>query len=474
MAALRGIARAATPALRAIAPALLLACAAPKVASHRADLRAARPGEPAAARLVPLAQDPSAVEQDRGAPVALPGTVADYQRRAASANPEVRAAWARWHSGVEQVAVAGRLPEPVVSFSHMASAIETRVGPQRARFGVAQDLPWPSAVRAGVGAASERATAEELAFDAVVHRVAARATDAYWALWLIRRQRTLLTERVDIERGALEAARRRVALGQAPLAALTRREIGALRLADRAAALDEEERSAQAELRAIAGLPPDAPTPTTEDPAPARLPPADTAALSAHAESHPRVEALDARAEASLLEARQRAAERLPSIGVSADWIDVGPAPMPGVPDSGKDVLMFGVAVRLPIATRSLKAAVDASRADAAMYRAEADAAALQAEAELQAALSRVRDTARRDALVRGELIPRTEAAISSLAGAQTDEAAAALIDARADLVDLRIEAASITADHERAWAWLTWIVGHPVGSAAPVQSPGE
>lgn len=449
--------------------ALALACAAPRTAAHRADLLAARPAAGSTARIIPIAPAAPAAPSTDGA-----ATVADYQRRALRESPEVRAAWSRWQAGVEGIAVAGRLPEPTVSYGYFLSAIETRVGPQRHRLGIGQGVPWPGAVRASIQAADERASAEELGFDAVSHRVAASVAEAYWRLWLVRVERSLVAERATIEDGLLDAERRRVALGQAPLAALSRREISALRIADRLAGLAEREREAEAALRAAVGLPPDAPTPTAQGPDAARGLPDDTATLRAHAEAHPRVEALDARSQASLLEARRRAADRLPTVGVAADWVEVGPARMDGVPDSGKDVFMLGVSMRVPLAARSVQASVDAARADAAMYRAEADSAALRAEAELESALARIRDTARRDALVRGALIPRAEAAIASLTGSQGPDASTTLLDARADLVDLRVEAATVAAEHEIAWAWLAWIVGHPVDGPTPPPTPGS
>ncbi len=435
----------------------LIGCAAPRAAAHRDALAAARPVAP-----------PSTGAADLETTSTLPSSSAsllDYQRAAVTSHPEVHAAWSRWQAGVERIGAAARVPEPTLSYGRFVSAIETRVGPQRNRVAIAQGVPWPSTIRAGIDAAAERATAEELRFDATVHQVAAAVAEAYWRLWSVRQRRALLAERVTLEEGLLEAERLRVALGQIPLAALSRREIAALRLADRLAALADEEASSEAELRAMTGLTADAPVPTPDAPGPPRDAPEDVDALRARALAHPRIAALDARAQASLLDARQRAGDRLPGLGVSADWVEVGPARMDGVPDSGKDVFMVGVAVRVPIAARSATAAVDAARAEAAALRADADAAALRAEAELQAALARIRETARRERLIRGELLPRAEAAVASWAGVQAPEAATEALQARADLIEVRLDAAAAAADHAVAWARLAWVAALPLSA---------
>lgn len=437
----------------------LTACAASSVRAHRTELNHARPAPPASTAESRSGDSPA---PEAPSPI-LEGSLAHYQARAAAEAPQVQAAWARWKSSVEQVGVAGRLPEPVVSYGRFLSEIETRVGPQRNRIGISQALPWPGAVKAGIDAASERARAQEQEFEASLFEVGERVAIAYWRLWQVRAERELLEKWLEIDQDLLDLERRRVELGEIPLAALTRRETASLRLADRLDALLETERTAQASLRAAIGMQGDEPTPTTSSPQGARLPAQDTAALRALAEAHPRITALGRRADASQLDARQRQSDRLPSLVLSGDWIEVGPARLDGVPDSGKDVAMLGVAVRLPLAARSYRSAIDAAQADAAAWRAQARQTSLQASAELEAALSRVRDSARRIRLLDEQLLPRARDAVDSLQAMQTAQAARQALEARAEIVALQLELSTVQAEHETAWAALARIVGQDV-----------
>lgn len=437
---------------------LALGCAAPQLHAHRAELRAAAP---------PTHGEPSADEtSEADEPM---GDLASYQLMALRESPEVRAAYARWSASVEGITVAGRLPEPVVSYGVFLRSIETRVGPQRQRLAISQSLPWPGGVQSGIAASTERAQAAERAFEAATLGVQERVAQAWWGLWLVRKQRALFDARVPIAEALVDVARRRVELGQATLAEVSRREMDLLRLRDRVAGLAEREGVAAARLRAVVGLAHDRAVPT-EGPAPAiRLPVGDSEPLRAHAELHPSVQALDHLAQASELEARRRRAEQLPSLALNADWIELGPARADGVIDSGKDALMVGVSMRLPLATRSLRAGVRAARAEATARHAESSAAALRADADLEAALSDVRDTARRTRLITDELLPRTERALDSLTGvAALDDPEGSLLQTRATLIDLRIEAATLSVDHALAWARLEQIVGHDIPEERP------
>ena len=68
--------------------------------------------------------------------------LADYLAYAAAHNPQLQAAFERWRAALEAVAPAKTLPDPKFSYRFFVQEVETRVGPQKQGFGLAQKFPW--------------------------------------------------------------------------------------------------------------------------------------------------------------------------------------------------------------------------------------------------------------------------------------------------------------------------------------------
>ncbi len=70
-------------------------------------------------------------------------SVNDYIDLALERNPRIEAAGRSVAAAREETRVAGVLPNPSVAGGFFISEVETRVGPQRARLGLSQKIPWP-------------------------------------------------------------------------------------------------------------------------------------------------------------------------------------------------------------------------------------------------------------------------------------------------------------------------------------------
>lgn len=397
------------------------------------------------------------------------GRLARYLALAMARQPALAAAFARFEASVARISRARRLPEPTLSFGYFLQSVETRVGPQRARLSLQQSFPWPTKLLAGADAASAQARAAQRRFEAQSLAVTARVATVYWDLWQVRRTRTIHREHLSVLQSLSEAVNARLATGAVSLAEQQQVDLAAARLQDAIAGMDESEWAAQARLRAAVGLPEGTPfltLATVDDPPPACLPEAAEASLKERALEHPFIAAFGSAAEAHEASARMEAADRLPSFTVGADWILTGEAAMSGVQDSGKDALMVGVGLRLPIFQGSYSESVEAAEADGRAERKSQQAAADQALAELQLALSALRDAVRRVELHEYTLLPQAEAAYRSVLGAYTTNrgSVAQLLLAQRDLLELNIALQQARADHARAWSRLEQVVGQHLG----------
>jgi len=69
-------------------------------------------------------------------------TLDEYLEIAAENNPGLKAKYAEFEAAFQRVAQSNSLSDPTLSFGYFISPVETRVGPQRAKFGLSQMFPW--------------------------------------------------------------------------------------------------------------------------------------------------------------------------------------------------------------------------------------------------------------------------------------------------------------------------------------------
>ncbi|KIG14463.1 Heavy metal RND efflux outer membrane protein, CzcC family protein [Enhygromyxa salina] len=470
----RSRSRANTTLAGVLVVGLSTACAGSAQRSMQAELERAGVGlaaVPQAGSNAPLGNEGAASELPR-----FDGTPEPYVTYALVQSHELRASWERWRAATHRVARERRMPSPTLTYAVFVSPVETRVGPQRHRLGVHQRFPWPGELLAGADAATAAARVEQRKFEAAALELRARVLVAYWQLWTLREIEVVEREQLELYESLIEIARGRLEVGQASLANVQQLELGRARLADQIDGLREAQRAAQAALLGAVAAPPDTPTPTTSQLPTLVQPRASEASLRQALVDHPSLGRWQAQAEVGDLRVKEARHARAPGFSVGVDWVEVGPARMDNVADSGKDAVSISVGLELPLWQRNYAEDQRAAQADAAAARAEWAATRDRATAQLGAALSQIRDTARRAALHEDTLIPQAQSALESTLGgyATGDVQFAAILLAERELLELRLAAVQLHAQHAIAWADLEAIVGRSVAgqSAAQPQDP--
>ena len=400
----------------------------------------------------------------------IDGTLGTYVAHAIARSPAIRGDFERWRAATLRIGAAGRMPEPTVTYAFYVLPVQTRVGPQRHRVSVRQELPWPTAITAATDAQSLRARASQRRFEAGALSVRARVADAWWRLWQTRAARDVRQEQLAVLGGLGDTLRGRLEIGEASVAEVAQVELRRARLEDSIDGLEPIERTAEAALRAAAGLPVDADVPTRGAPPNAALPLASEAQLREAIPHHPFLLAFALRADAAERQAGAHEAARFPRLTLGVDWIETGEAMTP-VSGNGNDALIVQVGLSVPLWQDRYESAQRAAEADAEAERSDREAATDAAMAELAAALSGVRDARRRTRTAERTLLPQATSAYESVLGAYAVgrvSAAAALL-AHRELLEIALEALAARADHGRAWARLEAIVGQPVEPALDV-----
>jgi len=409
--------------------------------------------------------------QSEPAPLTSATGLADYVRLALERNPALRAQAQRWRADLERVPQVRSLPDPMLRYGGYAERVETRVGPQRHRFGLSQRVPWPGKLsrRADVALAESEATRART--DLVRLRVVYQVARAYADYYYLARERAVTRETLTLVRHWESVAQARLRVGkQAAHRDVIKAQVEIGRLEDRLASLSDARRPHVARLRALLDLPRE-----LELPWPSALPevaiePSDEQVFGLLEEHSP----LLAERRAKIV-ARERGVDLawqsyLPDLALGVDVIETGPARRNAAgfrpTSSGQDAVIATFGISLPIWVGRNEAAVSEARA---RLRA-AEFEQVDVRNELLAAATRAlfdhRDAGRKLRLYRDTLVPKAIQSLKATAAAYEGGAGEFLdlLDAERVLLEFHLARERALADRVRSFAELELLTGAELG----------
>ncbi|MGM0547211.1 MAG: TolC family protein [Bacteroidota bacterium] len=122
----------------------------------------------------------------------------EYLQLAVEQNPELRSAYHDYLASLESIPQAGALPDPEVSFGYFISPIETRLGPQNARFSVGQMFPWFGTLGARKAVKSSESDAKFRAFQQRSNQLFYEIKSTWYELFVLQRRIAIAEEHIDI------------------------------------------------------------------------------------------------------------------------------------------------------------------------------------------------------------------------------------------------------------------------------------
>ncbi|WP_448383685.1 TolC family protein [Desulfosoma sp.] len=389
-------------------------------------------------------------------------TLQDYLAYAALHNPGLQAAFEAWKAALWKIPQVRSLPDPRFTYAYLVERVETRVGPQRQRFALAQTFPWLSRLELQEDVAFQEAQAKRAFYESAKWSLFERVKKAYYEYAYLRQAVAVTEENIRLLRNLERVFQTRYAGSLAPYAALVRIQTELGRLEERLKTLEDLRHPASEELNAALDRPEKALLPW---PPPSRV---TTVALSDEAArawllaDNPELKAL------SSLVAKEQAGEKLaqksyfPDVMVSLEAVDTGEAMNRATPDSGKDPVAVGISINLPIWWQKYEAGVQEAR--------HRERAAAKTLAERQNALSarlamtlyKLRDAERRIDLYRNGLIPKARQALQ--VSLQDFEAGLGgyldVIDAQRMLLEFELAYERAEADKAQRLAEVEGLVG--------------
>jgi len=388
-------------------------------------------------------------------------TLDDYLRFAALNNPGLEAAFLRWQAALEAADAAGALPDPRFSYGFFIREVETRVGPQRQRIGLAQRFPWLGTLQLRKDREAREAEARRFDYEAAKLELFGRVKRTYHEYGYLARAIEITGENVQLLTFFERVARARYKVGSANHADIIKAQVELGQLEDRLVSLRDRLRPVAArlngELNRDVGA--ELPLPGPLDDGPVVL---DENALFAAVHRAPQLLAIDQAAEREKVAGELARLRRYPDFSVSLDYIETGDALDPTMPESGKDPVMAMVSLNIPLWGKS----IDAAQREAVQQRKAAELRRLEEEnrlaVRLEQALFGFRDAQRKIDLYGDSLLPKARQSLEVTQKAYSTEKAGFLdlIEAQRTLLRFRLARQRALADRAERLAEIEEIIG--------------
>jgi outer membrane protein TolC len=388
--------------------------------------------------------------------------LSDYLAYAALNNPGLEAAFNRWKAALERVPQVRSLPDPRFNYAYFIREVETRVGPQQHKLGVAQAFPWFGKLELRGDVALEAANAERQRYEAAKLKLFYRVKRAYYECYYVGRAIAITDENVQLLRYLEAVARTKYKAGAPTHAAVIKVQVELGKLEDQLRALRDVIGPVVAELNAALNRRSDA-----AQPLPAAIPEeevefTDQQLYSSLKERNPELKTIDSVAAKEKAAADLARKDYFPDITVGLDYVDTDSALMPGTEDSGKDPVVGMISVNLPIWRDKYRAAEREARAryDASLKERSDRENSLMATLEM--ALYGFRDAERKIDLYRDTLLPKAKQSLKVTQ--QAYEAGTAdfldLIDAQRALLEFELSYERALANRAQRLAEIEMLVG--------------
>jgi cobalt-zinc-cadmium efflux system outer membrane protein len=396
-------------------------------------------------------------------------TLEDYLRYAERNNAALKSFFQQYTAAAQQVPQARALPDPRVTYGYFLEEVETRVGPQRQKFGIMQTFPWFGEIEAQTDAASAAAKAASERYEAERLKLFYQVKDVFYEYAYLARAVEITRQNLELLKHFEEVARTKYMAAAGSHPDVIRAQVQLATLEDNLRSVEELRQPTVDNLNAILNRNRSLPLAwPTRDPFRQLGLDRDKVIVMLQV-NNPELQAMDF--EITAAQSRIEVAKKkfYPDISLGVDWIQTDEARNSSTDDSGKDPIVAMVSINLPIWGDSYKAAH--RQAKAGMRKASADKVQRQNDITAQASkvLYNFEDAGRKVALYLDTLIPKAKEMlqVSEVAYQAGTLDFLSLIDAQQTLLNFELLYERSVTNNLQSLAQLEMIVGGRLGEAA-------
>jgi cobalt-zinc-cadmium efflux system outer membrane protein len=283
-----------------------------------------------------------------------------YQLQAAENNPGLKAKYKMFEVAIERVQQVNTLSDPNFSFGYFISPVETRVGPQRARFSLTQMFPWFGTFKAQGDAMTLMAEANYQSFLDARNRLYYQVSAAYYPLYELYRWKEIESANIAILESYKSIATKKFENGTGTMVDVLRVDIMLKDAITDLNILNGKGRPLVSSFNKLLNREDTAAIAMQDSLSAQALP--DNFRRDSLLVNNPVLEELDLKIASSRVSEEVAHKQGLPKFGVGVDYVVVGDRTDMEVPDNGRNAIMPMVSMSIPIFRAKYKAAVKESQ----------------------------------------------------------------------------------------------------------------
>ncbi|MGB0430976.1 MAG: TolC family protein [Bacteroidia bacterium] len=281
----------------------------------------------------------------------------DYFKLAAENNLGLRAKYKSFEASLERIVQVSNLPDPNLSFGYFISPIETRVGPQRARFSLSQMFPWFGTLKAKEDVATLLAEAKYQEFLDARNKLYYQVSAAYYSLFELYALIEIEKENQRILTSYKTIATVQFQNNKSDMVDVLRVDIMLKDANANLSILEQKKRPLESQFNSLLSRSSTEPVFVSDSLVQVKVP--EGYRKDSLLSSNPLLDELDLKLKASNAKEEVALKQGLPSLGVGLDYVLVSERTDINMPENGKNALMPMVSVSLPIFRAKYKAAVN-------------------------------------------------------------------------------------------------------------------
>lgn len=281
-------------------------------------------------------------------------TLDDYFKIAAESNPGLQAKYKSFEAAMEKIVQVSSLPDPNLSFGFFISPVETRVGPQQARFSLTQMFPWFGTLKAQEDAATLFAEAKYHEFLDAQNKLYYQVAASYYPLYELEKLISIEEENQRILSSYKDIAIVQFQIGKGEMVDVLRVDIMLKDVITNLSILNQKRKPLQTRFNKMLNREENEAIAVRDSLGVIQI--TDGYRSDSLLKANPLLQELDLKVKASEAQEQVAIKQGLPKFGVGLDYLIVGERTDATLSDNGKDALMPMVTLSLPIFRGKYKA----------------------------------------------------------------------------------------------------------------------
>jgi outer membrane protein TolC len=295
-----------------------------------------------------------------GQALSVAQSLEDYFAVAAENNPGLQAKYLEYEAAFQNIQRVTGLQDPSFSFGYFISPVETRVGPQRARFSLTQMFPWFGTLKAEGDMAALQAESLFQSFIDERNRLYYRVAAAWYSLFELYRWMGIEEENIAILESYKIQVTSKYRNGKGGMVDILRVDNMIKEALTSLEILEVKEKSLLTDFNKLLNREAEEPVNVEEelsiDPS---IPGYTIADITT---GNPALMALKLKIEAGKAGEELAQKQGLPKIGMGVDYVVTGERSGVAIEENGRDVLMPMVSVTIPLWRKKYNAAIKSSQ----------------------------------------------------------------------------------------------------------------